>query len=147
MTKEVKIIPREIHLFHIDVVEISIKELSTDKSGEFKVNVAHTIMHNLKEQRLKIGLNIELNGENHSEEGKANFVIDFHFHIDNLKNFYSINEQNKPVFSGLLVATLLGLSFSTARGIIFERLAGTSLKGMILPVVDPKMILQQKRMK
>jgi len=37
--------------------------------------------------------------------------------------------------------TLLGLSFSTARGIVFERLRGSMLQGVLLPVIDPKMLL------
>ncbi|WP_419212628.1 hypothetical protein ACNR9Q_00530 [Maribacter sp. X9] len=37
--------------------------------------------------------------------------------------------------------TLLGLSFSTSRGIVFERLRGSILQGVVLPVIDPKMLL------
>lgn len=41
-------------------------------------------------------------------------------------------------------ATLLGIAFSTARGIIFERTRGTFFDGVILPVVDPFKVLEEK---
>ena len=75
-------------------------------------------------------------------ESAAHFVIDFHFEIKNLSNFYKLKEDEQPLFSGVLIATLLGLSFSTARGIIFEKLATTNLKDIILPVIDPNKLLQ-----
>lgn len=146
MTNSVKIIPEEITLFHIDILESSIKDVSDKKQGEFNINVAHSTMHNLNDQRVKIGLFIDLSTKNNPNGGKANFRIDFHFHINNLNNFYELKQDKQPVFSWLLIATLLGLSFSTARGIIFERLSNTNLKHIILPVVDPKnmMPLQKK---
>jgi hypothetical protein len=146
MTNSVKIIPEEITLFHIDILESSIKDVSDKKQGEFNINVAHSTMHNLNDQRVKIGLFIDLSTKNNPNSGKANFRIDFHFHINNLNNFYEVKQDKQPVFSWLLIATLLGLSFSTARGIIFERLSNTNLKHIILPVVDPKnmMPLQKK---
>lgn len=141
MVKEVKIIPEEINLFHIDILESSVKDLSKKEALGFNLHVAHTTMHNLNEQRVKIGLLIDLDTENNIMEGKAHFVIDFHYHIQNLNNFYEVKETGELLFSGLLISTLIGLSFSTARGIIFERLSNTNLQGVILPVVDPKKIL------
>lgn len=142
MVNEVKIIPEELHLFHVDIIESEIIDSGEQKTGEFNLGLAHTIMHNLKDQRIKIGLHIKLNPKNVGAKEKAHFIIDFHFQIMNLTNFYKLNEENRPVFSGLLIASLLGLSFSTARGIIFERLSNTSLQGIILPVIDPKSMLQ-----
>lgn len=143
MTKEVKIVPRNIQLFRIEVIESSIRESPIEKTSEFKINVAHTIMHNLKDERLKIGLHIELNGKENPETVRADFVIDFHFKIKNFTDFYVLKENNRLTFSGLLIATLLGLSFSTARGIIFEKFSNTKFQGVILPVVDPKEMLQK----
>src|SRR5690606_31798960 len=102
MTKPIKIIPEEITLFHIDILESSIKDVSEKKPGEFNINVAHTTMHNLKDQRVKIGLLIDLSTKNHPNGGKANFRIDFHFHVYNLNNFYELKQDNQPVFSWLL---------------------------------------------
>ena len=46
-----------------------------------------------------------------------------------------------PVFNGLFISTLTGISFSTARGIIFERLSKTNMRNVILPVVSPSKLL------
>ena len=112
MSNEVKIDPEKIHLFHINIVESSIKDVSHKGENNFKINIAQTTMHNLKDERVKIGLFMD----------------------------------NSPIFTGVLIATLLGVSFSTARGIIFERLSNTNMQGMILPVVAPqKMLSLQKK--
>ncbi len=41
-----------------------------------------------------------------------------------------------PRFSGNLIATLLGISFSTAREMHYERLANTNFQGVKLPVIS-----------
>ena len=144
--KEEKINTDKLHLFHIDLIESSIKDLPQKGKISFNINVAHNTMHNLKEKRIKIGLLIDLETDKPDGDGaNAHFNIDFHFQIEELKKHYKLNETKNPVFSGLLIATLLGLSFSTARGIIYERLSNTNMQGIILPIVSPqKMLLQQK---
>ena len=141
MAKNVNIIPEEINLIQIDILESSIKDLPKKEALGFNLNVGHSTMHNLDEQRVKIGLVIDLDSESNLVDGKAHFVFDFHYQIQNLSNFYQFKENGEPLFSGIFISTLIGLSFSTARGIIFERLLNTNLQGIILPVVDPKKIL------
>jgi len=145
MSKEVKINPENIHLFHINIVESSIKDVSQKGDNNFNINVAQTTMHNLKGERVKIGLFIDLIHDDVSSDAKAHFVFDFHFKIDELSNYYELNEDESPIFTGLLIATLLGVSFSTARGIIFERLSNTNMQGIILPVVSPQKMLALQR--
>lgn len=141
MAKETKIIPEEIHLFHLDVLESSIKDLAQAGGFEFNLKVAHTIMHNLKEQRVKIGLLIDLNAKDNTQKANAHFSMDFHFQIEHLGNFYEIQNDGSPLFSGLLISTLFSISFSTARGVIYERLSNTNLQGILLPVINPKRLL------
>lgn len=142
---EVKINPEKLHLFHINIIESSIKDLPNKGKVPFSINVAHKTMHNLKDERVKIGLLIDLQ-TNSSETNNANahFNIDFHFQIEELKNYFELNEKNEPIFAGLLIATLLGVSFSTARGVIYERLSNTNMQGIILPVVSPQKMLSQQ---
>lgn len=142
MSAEIKIIPEEIHLIRIDVLESSITDV-TESSGEmFSIHVGKSVMHHLDDERIKIELHLDLSIPEKPAGGNARFVIDFHFQIENLRRFYELKEDNKPLFSGLLIATLLGLSFSTSRGIVYERLSNTHLKGIILPVVDPGKMLE-----
>jgi hypothetical protein len=37
----------------------------------------------------------------------------------------------------------MGIAYSTARGIILSRTAGTAVDGIILPVIDPAMLLNE----
>ncbi len=143
--KKAKINTENIHLFHIDLIESSIKDLPQKGKISFNINVAHKTMHNLKEERIKIGLLIDLETDKPGGNGaKAHFNIDFHFEIKGLKEYYELDKNKNPVFSGLLISTLLGLSFSTARGIIYERLSNTNMQGIILPIVSPQKMLSQQ---
>lgn len=151
MGKKVIIKPEEINLFHIHVNESVINAVAYEKKPNYAINVGHVLMHNLELERLKINLIIELKADRKDKQrdteiSNARFNIEFHFQIENLKDFYLLNEEQHPVFNGLLIATLLGLSFSTARGIIYERLSKTAMAGIILPVVSPqKMMNRQKK--
>lgn len=143
---EIKIIPENINLFHLNIVESRIIDAIQKKESVYQVNVAHTTMHNLEDERLKIGLLIDIINDITDNKGitNAHFNIDFHYKIKDLKTFYTLDENSTPIFSGLLIATLLGISFSTARGLIYERLSATNLSGIILPVVSPSKILASK---
>lgn len=144
MSKGGNIIPEEIHLIQIEVIESSIIDSKEQIKEEFNLNVGHKVMHNLKEQKFKISLNIELTPKNKNLNCQAKFVFDFQFRVENLKNFYELKEEDRPVFSGLLIATLLGLSFSTSRGIIYEKLSNTNMKGILLPIIDSNNLLSKK---
>lgn len=146
MQKEAPIIAEEIELFHIDVIKSEIKETGKVSTPDYNLKVAHKTSHNLKDERVRIKLLIVLsNGHKEIEVNEASFEIDFHFKIENLNNFYSVDEDRKtPIFASNLIATLLGISFSTVRGILIERLANTNLKGVILPVVSPGKMLETK---
>ena len=142
---EVKINPEKLHLFHINIIESSIKDLPNKGKIPFSINVAHTIMHNLKDERIKIGLLIDLQTTRaETNNANAHFNIDFHFRIEELKTYFELSEKSEPIFSGALIATLLGVSFSTARGIIYERLSNTNMQGMILPVISPQKMLSHQ---
>jgi hypothetical protein len=73
----------------------------------------------------------------------------FVYHAVNLKSFLASTPEKTYKFSdpkneGLLV-TIIGISLSTARGIIFEKLKGTVLDGRIIPIVDPSTFLQKSQ--
>ena len=146
MNKVAPIIAEEIELFHIDILKSDLKETGKITNPDYNLNVAHKTSHNLKDERVRIKLLIHLSNEQKGiGKNEADFEIDFHFKIQNLYNFYSLNEEKKtPIFSAHLIATLLGISFSTVRGILLERFANTNFKGVILPVVAPGKMLQTK---
>ena len=135
------IIPEKIKLFHIDVANNYINDDTINDNIKLDFSVAHNTKHNLKDDRVKIELFVNLLS---NEDIGVKFHIDFHYAVEDLKDQYSLNEDNTPIFSGQFIATLLGISFSTARGLIFQQLQDTKFKGMILPIVSPVKMLASR---
>ncbi len=50
--------------------------------------------------------------------------------------------DDKPIFNGLFISTLLGISLSISRGIIFEQFGRKGISNVLLPVVSPQKILK-----
>lgn len=132
------IIPEKIKLINIDVVNTYINDDSIVDNLNLEFNVAHNTRHNLKDERVKIELFINLLSK---EDIGVKFHIDFYFEIEDFKDQYELSEEKTPIFSGQFIATLLGISFSTARGLIFQQLQDTNFKGMLLPVISPMKLL------
>ncbi|QXP69198.1 hypothetical protein H0I29_11200 [Polaribacter sp. R2A056_3_33] len=138
---ENSIIPEKIKLFQIDVVNTYINDDTINENLNLGFSVAHNTKHNLKDERVKIELFVNLIS---NEDIGVKFHIDFHYAVEDLKEQYNLNENNTPMFSGQFIATLLGISFSTARGLIFQQLQETKFKGMILPIVSPMKMLASR---
>ncbi|MDO5968668.1 hypothetical protein Q4Q35_02500 [Flavivirga aquimarina] len=138
--KDVKIIPENINLFYIKVSECIINDSQKDERLNYGINVAHNIQNNLKEEKIRIELILDIKSSDANNEFNANFNIDFQFKIKDLADYYE-KDNKEPVFDGLFISTLMGISFSTARGIIFERLSKTNMRNVILPVVSPSKLL------
>lgn len=145
MKKQSLIIPEEIHLFRMEVVANRINKACFEEDKDNHIGVAHKIMHNLKDERVKIELVFSFT--DNSENEIAFFQIDYHYQIENMSNFYKISEDGKPIFSAQMIATLLGIALSTSRGIIFERLGKEGIVDVILPVVSPQKMLKPKESK
>jgi hypothetical protein len=147
MSNQATIIPEKIHLNEIRLIkdELIIGDILGPKPT-FDIVVAHSMVHNLERQAVKIRLFIDVLGQidNHEINKGGNYELDFTFIIEDMKNHYEVVE-NAAVFSGLFVATLLGISYSTARGILFHKWAGTILDGIILPVISVPRLLESKR--
>ena len=61
-----------------------------------------------------------------------------------MRDFISY-EENKEDYTidSQLGATIAGISYSTARGIVLERTNGTYFNGVILPVLNPRELLEE----
>lgn len=143
-TKEALIIPKEIHLLKVEVVQQKLDLAAFKEYKKHKLNVGQKFLHNLKEDRVKFEFVFSFSGDHNQD--LLFFQIDFHFHVENLKNFYEINKKNHPVFKTYFISTLIGISFSTARGIIFEKLNNAGLPNILIPVIAPQdMIITNKK--
>lgn len=74
---------------------------------------------------------------------KGSYTHEIIFIVEDLAGFLkkSASEENGFLIDGMLGSTLVSIAYSTVRGIIFTRTQGTSLGSVILPVIDPKKLM------
>lgn len=135
-----KVIAEKISLEKIKPIREHL-ELDFDlKDKEFQMNIAQSIKHNLDRKSFKISLLVSFSC---TELVFAEYCYDFYFKVENMLDFVS-EVNGKTAFTGQLLGTLIGLSYSTLRGILYSRLAETNLNGVILPIVNPNELLNSK---
>lgn len=140
-----KIVANKIHLFSINVfmahLETSDKFLDNPKEIEgFDLGLAKNVAFNTEDKRIRFRLFFTLKGmdENRQPIGiEAEYGIEFHFKIDNFEEFVHTDDNDGHQIEATFAGTLMGIAYSTARGIILERIQGTFFDAVILPVIDP----------
>lgn len=135
--------PEKIHLIQIECIDVSIDELDKpyNPGEEIDMKIAHLSAHNLEDKAFLMGLDIILSLSERPSLKSARFRYDFHFVVDNLEQMYTLLESGEPLFESQFGATLAGISYSTLRGIVFEKLQNTVWGQITLPVVNPNKIL------
>ena len=135
----IKVNTDDLVLFDINSESnISIQEeLLADNS----LKIGHNIAHNIEEGKIKVELSIKIENENKIDF--ASFEISCFFLIENSSN-YLIEIEDQKNFHIQLLITLISISYSTARGIIYQKLQDTDFNNIILPIVSPiKLISDQ----
>jgi hypothetical protein len=142
------IIPENIHLIQINWIKentVVIPE-KMDVNPIYNFQITHTMMHNLEKEIVKIGIFVdmkcELNGKQIYQGGS--YEADFVFKVDQLQSYYQLIE-NKPLFEGAFVGTLLGISYSTIRGMLYSSWQKAELGNVILPVISIQELMKSKR--
>lgn len=145
--------PEKIHILSINIIKAHLEtseeylENPEKVSPEaFEFGFGRDIAHNFDAGRSRYRLYFHLNGKNKAGEDMGltvDYGIEIHFLVENFETFVKKSEGRVQLDADL-GATLLGMAFSTARGIIFERTRGTFFEGIILPVIDPYKALIQK---
>lgn len=141
LPKKGVVIPEKIHLLAVNIVNAQVNSSITNAVGwdDITLNMGSEILFN---EDYLCRLSLVLDMENVDDSGakliKANFSIDFDFQIENIMELIVVDEASKTVISGdrELGVNLIAIAYSTARGIVLTRTAGTVLNGLILPVVD-----------
>jgi hypothetical protein len=153
MSKKNAIInPERIHLITVNIIKAHLDTSETflenpRKIEAFEFGVARDIAHNFQEGRSRYRLFFTLNALDPNETPlgvEIEYGIEFHFYVENFKDFTRQSEEGVMQVDAALGATLLGMAYSTARGIVFERTRGTFFEGVILPVIDPFELLMEK---
>jgi hypothetical protein len=151
MNKDRKIDPEKIHLVKLQTIKGT---LDNEAYGEdasvkaFDYNFDASIGVNAQERIVGVKLLVEIKvarpGTNELAL-VASYTHELVFVIDNLYDFTDpIENQPEPKVDRLMLGTLVGVAYSTVRGIIFNRTQGTKLQGILLPVIDPKKLVKQE---
>jgi hypothetical protein len=138
--------PEKIHLRTIENVLVSIDDLEErlNKKDAVSISLAHLSGCNIDDKRYLLGLMaiFEMTLGPEKIEKKCVFRYNFHFEVENLEMMYEMNESGIPVFKKLFVATLAGISYSTLRGIVYEKTSNSNWGSLILPVINPSKLLE-----
>lgn len=94
---------------------------------------------NLDEKKIVFTLKVLIDFPDKNKEvcARAEFVLQFLFEVENLESLTQVKEDGTTVVSGELSVTLAGIAYSTARGIILNTTEQSTIKGILLPVINP----------
>ena len=100
---------------------------------DYKIKATH--LYNLEKRliRVIIDVNIIVIIAKEQINAGAKFEIDNYFKYKDLKDF-ARTEGDKMLIESEFAETVKALAYSTARGVVHSKLAGTFLEGTILPV-------------
>jgi len=150
--KSATIIPEKIRIVSINIFRAHMD--TTDafmehpvKAEAFDFGISNEMAHNVedKRSRCRIFLSLESHNSDNQPIGlNLDYGIEFHFQIDNFLDFFKERKDGGLDMNSNLAATLLAMAYSTARGIVYERTRGTFFDGILLPVIDPYKVLENK---
>lgn len=137
--KNININTEDLLIFNIN----SESKIQINKENQENINfgIGNDIQNNLEEGKIKITLFIQLEKNN---DNFATFEITTFFQILK-KEIYLIDFEGETLFHPQLITTLVSISYSTARGIVLEKLKNTFWKDLILPIISPIKLLQNNQ--
>ena len=148
MNERIIVNPELIDLVSVDILKARIEsefETLSEDSTEFQFTTSFLNGFNIDEKLVRCEL--EINVDKKNEEGRiiaeSNFTISFVYQIENLEEVVEVKDGG-IIFNGAMAATLAGIAFSTTRGILLSRFQGTTFRDFILPIIDPKKMLEDK---
>ena len=108
----------------------------------FEVNVGNQV--SFEKNQLSIFITFKIYPIDSKEKILSEIIILNDFLIENLKS-HLVNEADNanPKFHKLFLATLLGISLSTGRGLIISKLEGIFKHPPILPIMNPLDLIKE----
>ncbi len=152
MSNQVKVNAEEIHFIDIKTIKGNINGSSSIDSAmihnhhfEFEFSTGL----NIEEQIVGLQFVVNIDAVDKNEQRldvKGSYTHELIFKVDQLRNFLEEkkNDQNETEYfiESSLGSVLVSIAYSTIRGIIFVRTQGTSLGTVILPIIDPKKLME-----
>jgi hypothetical protein len=117
-----------------------------EKPSGVEIKLGQNTAYNLTEKNIRIRLLVNLQATKNETDKlglTADFGIEFHIHVENLEQFITEKNETKLI-DRKLGGVISGIVYSTARGIILERTSTTFFNSVVLPVIDPNLLLENK---
>lgn len=142
------IIPELIQLLSVKLFRSNISTSDDFCNNPVEINgvavdVGQNTAHDFEKKLFRIRLIVKMEGmkDKTNKAGlSGEYGIEFHILVENLNDFIK-EKDGKKLVDKKLGGTLMGLIYSTARGIIFEKTGNTLFNGVLLPVIDPNSLL------
>ncbi|MES2701182.1 MAG: hypothetical protein V4649_01000 [Bacteroidota bacterium] len=102
---------------------------------------------NLEERAIRIVIDGKFQAVDESDtpmDARCELSAEFIFNVEDLKQYMDGVDKNTGMnlMHPSLGATVMGIAFSTFRGIVFTRTQGTFKDPLILPIVNPRKFLE-----
>lgn len=144
-TNEIRVNPDKIHLQLIRPLASTIQidpNVTAQSAAKFNVNFEVGTGISLEANAVKIIIKANLVGIDAQDTPvgiQGEFLCEFILMVENLADFMMTppNQEGEIVLHGLMAGSLLGICYSTFRGIVFANSKTVLLEGIILPVLDP----------
>lgn len=142
MAKKGQFDVNKIHYVHIRDIAINymIPEdvpMSQDRREpiQFNLEIVKTLGIDDKIIRLIFTIVLKTFGKD-KKEASATYVTEHLFNVENISELASINGNEFEV-DDILDNTITGLAYSTVRGLVHQKFAGTWFSNFILPITKP----------
>lgn len=150
MSEIIQIIPEKIHIKSIRILSGNINAdplFDTNKVTGYDVQYAiyDEFYPNEKSFKFILSVYITAVSDNNLQLGaKGEYNIEYILRVENIDDYIMKSDRSSAiVLHNILLHTLLSIVYSTSRGIVLSRTQGTSIDGVVLPVIDTNTLLRQ----
>jgi hypothetical protein len=136
----------KIQMVKASCLSFSVKNKAAEEIRGFIFDYKTETKADAENKLVFIQLKVEISGKLSEKEGQVNlgnFEFGFVYRVENLDELIQLEDDHRYLDT-MLQMSLLGISFSTARGIILTKAANTAISDAYLPILNPALLLGEK---
>jgi len=144
------VVPDKIHIQSIKILSANLSagpEVRGDSYDRFDVQYGVRDEFFFEEKLFRFVLSTRITALDANQEPTSvtgEYSIEYFFYIENLEDYVvEVNDkQDHFLLQDVLIHTLISIAYSTSRGIVLARTQGTLMNGVILPVIDTRVLME-----
>jgi hypothetical protein len=133
----------KIQMIKASCLSFSVNKNPSEEIKGFLYDYSTQTKADTENKLIFIQLKIDISATLELEENKfkaGTFEFGFTYQVENLDELIQISDEHRTL-DKVLHMSIMGIAFSTARGIIITRAANTFLENAFLPIVNPSNLL------